>query len=677
VSEPARPRSAQAGLCLLLAAGIAELAVRRRAPAAWGLLLLPGIALAWRASRLPAALAAAAEKLGWALTGALGLLGFVWTLYPYFSEPTMMRASLLLGLVLAGLSGLFLLGGNGFVPRRTSLPATLGTFAAAALVPDQARGPSLALVVGAAGLVLWLRASQTTLAPPGRAIRSRLALWSFAFLVAGVAAGIITFLPWAQPHVEEASNRLLASGQTGSAGFGNVSRLGEIEELALSQRVALRVYSSAPQKLRARALTHFDGSTWRAAALPTEAWVEVDEAALEVRLRAWAGEVPGALFLPPGWAPGETEPPAATWSRVVRDSTGGGTLPVPARPLLLRLDASAPRIDAAGLFSVVEPVFVYAVANRRAPRPGAQPGAELSGLPRDLDPRLTALAARLAAGAGPGERVARTLAYLGSECAYSLKVGAFATRQPVAEFLFEKKRGYCEYFASAAAVLLRLQGVPTRYVTGFNVTEQSRTGDHYLVREADAHAWIDAWLPGEGWVELDPTPADQYAALHAPRRSGWFGSLLEPLRAFLAELIALARSGELARALRHAAAGAWAPLAAVAALWALRRGRRGLRARAGTGHAGQPVAPGVPPDLAHLLQRIERGWRAAGEPRPAARAPREHLDRIPREKLSPSLREASEHVVEAYYRACYAGVAVAPEELAELQRRVREASAPS
>src|SRR5205814_8379510 len=103
----------------------------------------------------------------------------------------------------------------------------------------------------------------------------------------------------------------------------------------------------------------------------------------------------------------------------------------------------------------------------------------------------------------------------------SLQVGKFATRQPVAEFVFDKKRGYCEYFASAAAVLLRLQGVPARYVTGFSMDAAARVGGHYVVRESDAHAWIEAWIPGRGWVEADPTPAGDYAAVHGDAASGF------------------------------------------------------------------------------------------------------------------------------------------------------------
>src|SRR5262249_33231350 len=128
---------------------------------------------------------------------------------------------------------------------------------------------------------------------------------------------------------------------------------------------------------------------------------------------------------------------------------------------------------------------------------GDDGGEEARAVPAGLDPRLLALAESLSAGRPPPPtRVARTLDYLAGACRYSLDVGAFTSTQPVAEFVFVKKRGYCEYFASAAALLLRLQGVPTRYVTGFSMDAAERVGEQYVVRESDAHAWIEAWIPG-------------------------------------------------------------------------------------------------------------------------------------------------------------------------------------
>jgi hypothetical protein len=77
---------------------------------------------------------------------------------------------------------------------------------------------------------------------------------------------------------------------------------------------------------------------------------------------------------------------------------------------------------------------------------------------------------------------------------------------PLLQFLFHTHEGYCQHFAGAAALLLRVAGVPTRVVVGFATGEQ--TGRHtWAVRDKDAHAWIEVYFPGVGWVDFNPTPA--------------------------------------------------------------------------------------------------------------------------------------------------------------------------
>ena len=79
--------------------------------------------------------------------------------------------------------------------------------------------------------------------------------------------------------------------------------------------------------------------------------------------------------------------------------------------------------------------------------------------------------------------------------------------QPVDEFLFRTRAGFCEHYASAFAVVMRAAGIPTRIVTGYQGGDYSAFGNYYIVRQADAHAWAEIWLKERGWIRVDPTAA--------------------------------------------------------------------------------------------------------------------------------------------------------------------------
>lgn len=78
---------------------------------------------------------------------------------------------------------------------------------------------------------------------------------------------------------------------------------------------------------------------------------------------------------------------------------------------------------------------------------------------------------------------------------------------PVDEFLFKTKRGFCEHYATSFVYLMRAAGVPARIVTGYQGGEYNPNGNYYIVRQSDAHAWAEVWLAGSGWVRIDPTAA--------------------------------------------------------------------------------------------------------------------------------------------------------------------------
>ena len=78
---------------------------------------------------------------------------------------------------------------------------------------------------------------------------------------------------------------------------------------------------------------------------------------------------------------------------------------------------------------------------------------------------------------------------------------------PVDEFLFESRRGFCEHYAAAFTVLMRAAGIPARIVTGYQGGDINPLGDYLIVRQRDAHAWSEVWLANRGWVRVDPTAA--------------------------------------------------------------------------------------------------------------------------------------------------------------------------
>lgn len=133
-------------------------------------------------------------------------------------------------------------------------------------------------------------------------------------------------------------------------------------------------------------------------------------------------------------------------------------------------------------------------------------------LPRG-DPRIGELAARVAEAApGPYGKTRLLESWLRSNYAYSLDLGGRPDHpDPLARFLFEEKRGHCEYFATALALMLRHLGVPSRVVNGFRAGEHNSLTDAWTVRQYDAHSWVEAYLAPYGWLEFDATPP-------APRR---------------------------------------------------------------------------------------------------------------------------------------------------------------
>jgi protein-glutamine gamma-glutamyltransferase len=142
-------------------------------------------------------------------------------------------------------------------------------------------------------------------------------------------------------------------------------------------------------------------------------------------------------------------------------------------------------------------------------------------LPR-LDARVAPLARQISASADNNYDKATAIeTYLRTKFGYTLQLPRAVARDPVANFLFERKQGHCEYFASSMAVMLRTLGIPSRVVNGFRTGEFNDLTSQYLVRASSAHSWVEAYFPGYGWIGFDPTPAAP-----AQMRTGWGRSLL-------------------------------------------------------------------------------------------------------------------------------------------------------
>lgn len=105
------------------------------------------------------------------------------------------------------------------------------------------------------------------------------------------------------------------------------------------------------------------------------------------------------------------------------------------------------------------------------------------------------------------EKASRILNHF-SDFGYSLDMKNDPDKTALEYFLFDRKEGHCEYFASAMVILLREAGIPARLVNGFAGTEWHEWGNYLIIRQSDAHSWVEAFIPGKGWMIFDPTPAD-------------------------------------------------------------------------------------------------------------------------------------------------------------------------
>ena len=161
-------------------------------------------------------------------------------------------------------------------------------------------------------------------------------------------------------------------------------------------------------------------------------------------------------------------------------------------------------------------------------------------VPPDLDPRVLALARRITQdSATPGAKAEAVQRFFLENFRYSLTIHP-GPGDPVSSFILGRKAAHCEFFASGAVLMLRAANVPARYVTGYYAHEAEGPGVT-LVRQQDAHAWAEVWLPAQGWTTLDATPGDGRPPATAEkvpwarRATEWLGDRIAALRGWLGQ----------------------------------------------------------------------------------------------------------------------------------------------
>ena len=312
----------------------------------------------------------------------------------------------------------------------------------------------------------------------------------------GVPLAAVLFL--FVPRIEGRLWAVPSHSERRSSGIDDEMSPGDIASLGLSDDPAFRVWfegRAPPPELRywrMLVLEDFDGRKWRRG-----------PSGYEAREPEIVGRGPGIQYrvaLEPTqrpWLPGLDT--VIDWPREVAARGQAAQLVYFERSLLERRPVTS-RLS----YTLRSDPAALLMPNALA----ASTASRLRELPDGTAPKARALALQLRARA-PTERayIAAVLAMFRDQpFSYTLSPPLLGT-QPVDEFLFETRAGFCEHYASAFTVLMRAAGLPARVVIGYQGGEQNSYGGYLLVRQSSAHAWTEVWLAGSGWTRVDPTAA--------------------------------------------------------------------------------------------------------------------------------------------------------------------------
>jgi len=312
-----------------------------------------------------------------------------------------------------------------------------------------------------------------------------------------VAAPLFALLPRVRGPYLLAGGPSGGTARSSAAGFSDEMSLDLIGRIRGNPEIALRIELAGrhpvPGTLRLKAATYevWEGRRWRR----SDAQGTLRRGGLEDVFRLSSGSIAGN-------------------ARIRLEPLRAASLPIPVETLAVDADIPAVRLDEGGalfLSGIPSEPLEYTARLGAAPRSAAaEPGAPGD---RSLDlegvtDRIRGLAAEWAGQGTVAERAGRIERHLLTDYGYTLEFIGRGGESPLEHFLFEAKRGHCEYFASAMVLLLRSQGIPARLVTGFYGAEQSYWDEGWIVRQSNAHAWVEAFVPDSGWTTFDPTPPD-------------------------------------------------------------------------------------------------------------------------------------------------------------------------
>lgn len=338
---------------------------------------------------------------------------------------------------------------------------------------------------------------------PGSALSPRVTLRAGAALVAqALPLMIVLFLLF--PRVPGPLWGLPSDSGAARSGISDSLSPGDISQLIQSDAIAFRVIFHGPppaMKLRywrGPVLSYFDGRSWTAPFHGDNYFSVFNPGA---RLNAFtvpAAEVSGE----PIRYEVTLEPHRQNWLFA---------LDLPAR------DALPPGTQLTGYYQLLSRQLLKESSHYEGtayPRYRLEPVLDeqwrrsAERLPEASNPRTVAMAQQWRAeGLSDDQVIARALKmFRDQQFFYTLeppKLGVNA----IDEFLFDTRRGFCEHYASSFTVLMRAAGIPARVVVGYQGGELNEVGGYYVVRQSDAHAWSEVWLPERGWVRVDPTAA--------------------------------------------------------------------------------------------------------------------------------------------------------------------------